>query len=269
MKNYDKFSFVKLDISCLEDLDKAYKEFKPDKVINLAAQAGVRYSLSNPHAYIKSNVSGFMNVLELCKKYNIESLVYASSSSVYGGNEKVPFSENDLINNPLSIYAATKISNELMAKIYSNLYGLKTTGLRFFSVYGPWGRPDMAIYIFSDKIIKNQPISVFNNGNMKRDFTFITDIVEGTKSALHKNYQCEIFNLGNSKLESLMDLIALLEKKIGKRAKINFLGMQPGDVKLNMASIKLSQEKLDYSPQVSINDGIAEFIDWFKKYHNL
>ena len=203
-------------------------------VVNLAAQAGVRYSIENPHSYIESNIKGFMNILECCRYYNTEGLIYASSSSVYGKNEKLPFSENDKIVRPISIYAATKISNELMAHTYSHLYGLNTTGLRFFTVYGPWGRPDMAMYIFANKIIEGSAIPIFNNGEMKRDFTYIDDIVEGINSSINRNYSCEIFNLGNNKIENLMDMISLLEEYLGKKANLEFLPMQPGDVKKPM-----------------------------------
>ncbi len=269
LSSYSNFSFTKLDISNFESLKKVFYNFRPRKVINLAAQAGVRYSIENPQAYINSNILGFMNVLELCKKYEVKGLIYASSSSVYGGNDNMPFSEGDLINNPLSIYAVSKISNELMAKTYHNLFGLKSTGLRYFSVYGPWGRPDMAIYIFTDKIMRNKPISVYNNGDMKRDFTFIADIVDGTKSALIKNYECEVFNLGNSHLVSLTDLILQIEKNLGKKAKINYESMQPGDVKLNLADVKNAKLKLNYNPATPLSYGLKKFIDWYDKHQKI
>jgi UDP-glucuronate 4-epimerase len=261
------FSFNKLDISNSDDLNKAFENFKPQKVVNLAAQAGVRYSLENPQAYIESNVVGFMNILECCRHHDVEGLIYASSSSVYGGNEKIPFSVDDRVDRPISIYAATKKSNELMAHTYSHLFGLNTTGLRFFTVYGPWGRPDMAMYIFADKISKGEPIRVFNHGKMERDFTYIDDIISGTRSAIDKNYPYEVFNLGNNNSEDLMDMVGLIESEIGKKAEIQFEGMQPGDVKKTFADIKHSQEKLNYTPTTKIVEGIPKFIDWFKKYN--
>ena len=261
------FSFNKLDISNSDDLNKAFENFKPQKVVNLAAQAGVRYSLENPQAYIESNVVGFMNILECCRHHDVEGLIYASSSSVYGGNEKIPFSVDDRVDRPISIYAATKKSNELMAHSYSHLFGLNTTGLRFFTVYGPWGRPDMAMYIFADKISKGEPISVFNHGKMERDFTYIDDIISGTRSAIDKNYPCEIFNLGNNNSEDLMEMVGLIESEIGKKAEIKFEGMQPGDVKRTFADIDHSKQKLNYTTTTKIIEGIPKFIDWFKKYN--
>ena len=200
LKSYKNFKFEKVDISKREEITTPFNNFKPNKVINLAAQAGVRYSLKNPYAYIDSNIVGFINIIELCCQNDVSGFIYASSSSVYGSNKKLPFSENDNTNNPISLYAASKKSNELIAHSYSYSYGLHTTGLRFFTVYGPWGRPDMAYYIFTKKILNEEPIIVFNNGNMKRDFTFIDDIILGTKAAIKKNYKCEIFNLGNNKI---------------------------------------------------------------------
>ncbi len=219
LQSHPNFSFNKLDISTSAELNKAFEDFKPNKVINLAAQAGVRYSLENPQAYIESNVVGFMNILECCRHHNVEGLIYASSSSVYGGNEKIPFSVDDRVDRPISIYAATKKSNELMAHSYSHLFGLHTTGLRYFTVYGPWGRPDMAMYIFADKISKGEPISVFNHGKMERDFTYIDDIISGTRSAIDKNYPCEVFNLGNNNSEDLMEMVGLIESEIGKKGR--------------------------------------------------
>ena len=197
IKKYPNFKFEKVDIADRESLTKAFVDFAPNKVVNLAAQAGVRYSLTNPYAYLDSNLIGFLNILELCRHNDVEGLIYASSSSVYGSNKKIPFSVDDRVDNPISLYAATKKANELIAHSYSHLYGLNTTGLRFFTVYGPWGRPDMAMYIFADRISRGAPIQVFNNGKMKRDFTFIDDIVSGIRASIDKNYQCEIFNLGN------------------------------------------------------------------------
>ena len=265
---YENFSYSRSDISDLDSLTETFKQFKPEKVVNLAAQAGVRYSLENPHAYIQANITGFMNILECCRQYHVAGLIYASSSSVYGGNEKIPFSVDDRVDNPISIYGATKKANELMAHTYSHLYGLHTTGLRFFTVYGPWGRPDMAMYIFADKILKGQPIPVFNHGKMKRDFTYIDDIIHGLKASINKNYPCEVFNLGNNNWEDLMDVISILENALGQKAEIEFFGMQPGDVKKTFADIDHSRDKLGYRPLTSINEGIPNFIRWYRNYIN-
>ena len=269
LKLYKNFDFVKLDIANKSRLKKIFEKFNPHKVVNLAAQAGVGYSLVNPHAYVESNVIGFLNILEMCKDYKVKGLIYASSSSVYGKNKKIPFSILDRVEEPISIYAATKKSNELMAHVYNHIYGLRSTGLRFFSVYGPWGRPDMAIYIFTEKILRNETISVFNHGNMRRDFTYIDDIVEGIKTSIKKNYSNKIFNLGNNKAESLMDIISLIEKSLGKKARVNFKGMQPGDVKETLSDIEESRIKLDFYPKISIKEGMASFIEWYKSYHNI
>jgi len=266
LKKYKNFNFKRIDISDRDTLTTAFEKFKPQKVVNLAAQAGVRYSLTNPYAYMESNLVGLLNIIELCRHNNVEGLIYASSSSVYGGNEKIPFSIEDRVDNPISLYAATKKANELIANSYSHLYGLHTTGLRFFTVYGPWGRPDMAMFIFTRKILAEEPIPVFNNGNMKRDFTYIDDIVSGTRAAIDKNYQCEIFNLGIHKSEQLLDMISLIEKKLGKIAEIKFLPMQPGDVKESFADIQYSFEKLGFEPKTSIEEGISLFISWYKEY---
>ena len=266
---YNNFEFEKVDISNLDELMLSFKKFKPTKVVNLAAQAGVRYSLKNPHAYIQSNIAGFMNILECCRKYNVKWLIYASSSSVYGGNKKIPFSVYDEVNKPISIYAASKKSNELMAYTYNHLFGLNSTGLRFFTVYGPWGRPDMAMFIFLKKIHNNEEIRVFNHGDMKRDFTYIDDIISGIKSAIKKNYSYEIFNLGNSSSENLMDMISAIEKYLKKKAKIKYLDMQLGDVEKTFADIKHSKLKLGYNPKTSMNDGITKLIDWYSDYYNI
>ena len=267
LKKYDNFKFDRVDIADRESITKSFTAFKPHKVVNLAAQAGVRYSIENPYAYMNSNLVGFLNIIELCRHNDVEGLIYASSSSVYGGNKKIPFSVDDRVDNPISLYAATKKSNELIANAYSHLYGLHTTGLRFFTVYGPWGRPDMAMYIFADKISKGEPIPVFNNGNMKRDFTYIDDIVYGTRAAIDKNYKCEVFNLGNHKSEPLMRIVSLIEQNLGKKAAINYLPMQPGDVSESFADIVLSQEKLGFNPNTSIDKGIPILIDWYKEYY--
>ena len=266
LKAINNFSFSKINICDFNSLEKIFLNFKPDKVVNLAAQAGVRYSLENPKAYINSNIDGFFNIIELCKQFNVKGLVYASSSSVYGGNEKIPFSVEDDINNPISLYAATKASNELIANSYSHLYDLNTTGLRYFTVYGPWGRPDMAMYIFTKNIMDGHPISVYNNGLMKRDFTYIDDIIAGTKSAIKKNYRCEIFNLGNNKSEELMDMIAVIEDAVDKKAKINYESIQLGDVKETFADIDKTQKMLEYFPKTNISTGIKKFIEWYMDY---
>ena len=268
LKNHNNFIFKKIDISNREHLKKIFKDFKPNKVINLAAQAGVRFSIENPYAYIDSNIIGFINLIEISHQSDVNGFIYASSSSVYGGNKKMPFSENDMTSNPISLYGASKKSNELIANSYSSLYGLNTTGLRYFTVYGPWGRPDMAYFSFTKKILAEEPIEVYNNGKMKRDFTFIDDIILGTKSAIEKNYKCEIFNLGNNKNEQLMDLIKVIENELSKEAILKFLPMQPGDVIETYANIDKSIEKLNFKPKTSIQDGMPKFIDWFRKYYN-
>ncbi len=267
LNEYKNFNFIEADICDELKIASVFQKFKPQKVVNLAAQAGVRYSLENPKAYVDSNVLGFMNILESCRHYDVEGLIYASSSSVYGGNTKVPFSIYDNVDKPISIYAATKRANELMAYTYAHLYGLNSTSLRFFTVYGPWGRPDMAMYIFAEKILKGKPIFVFNQGKMKRDFTFINDIVEGIKLSIENNYHYEIFNLGNNKSENLMDLINLIETCLDKKAQIEYLGMQPGDVKQTFADIEYSIEKLNYNPKTTINEGVPKFISWFMSYN--
>ena len=264
---FENFTFKKADIAEKEELSTAFKSFNPEKVVHLAAQAGVRYSIKNPYVYLDANLTSFLNILELCRHNSVECLIYASSSSVYGANTKIPFSMDDKTDRPLSLYGATKKANELMANSYSHLYGLNTTGLRYFTVYGPWGRPDMAMFIFTDKILKGESISVYNHGNMKRDFTYIDDIIMGTRSAMENNYPCEVFNLGNHKCENLMDMIGMIEENLGEKATINFQPMQPGDVLESFADIDKSIEMLNYRPTTDINDGIPRFIDWYKEYH--
>ena len=268
LKEYSNFKFERINIAERDTLTAAFTNFKPQKVVNLAAQAGVRYSLTNPYAYMESNLVGFLNIIELCRHNNVEGLIYASSSSVYGGNTKIPFSVEDRVDNPISLYGATKKANELIAHSYSHLYGLHTTGLRYFTVYGPWGRPDMAMFIFTKNILVGKPIPVFNHGNMKRDFTYIDDIIAGTRSAIEKNYRCEIFNLGNHRSEELMGMIQLIEHELGKKSDINFKQMQPGDVKESFADIIHSQEKLGFKPTTSIEKGIPKLIKWYKKYYD-
>ena len=267
LNSYNNFKFDKIDIANREAVTKTFTDFKPNKVVNLAAQAGVRYSIENPYAYMNSNLVGFLNIIELCRHNGVEGLIYASSSSVYGGNIKIPFNVEDCVDNPISLYAASKKSNELIANSYSHLYGLNTTGLRYFTVYGPWGRPDMAMLIFTQKILTGEPIPVFNNGNMKRDFTYIDDIIAGTRAAIDENYKCEIFNLGNHKSEQLMDIVALIEKNLGKKAEINFLPMQPGDVPESFADINKSIDMLKYKPTTNVDVGIKKLIKWYKEFY--
>ena len=267
LEKFEKFSFKEMDISNREELESAFNSFNPDYVVNLAAQAGVRYSLENPYAYMDTNLVGFLNVLEQCRHSKVEGLIYASSSSVYGSNEKIPFEVTDRVDHPISLYAATKRANELIAHSYSHLFGLHTTGLRFFTAYGPWGRPDMAMYIFADKISKGETINVFNHGDMYRDFTYIDDIVSGTRKAMDKNYKYEIFNLGNHRSEKLLEMIEIIEVELGKKAIMNFLPMQPGDISESFADIAHSEEKLGYCPSTTMRNGVPRFINWFKEYH--
>jgi UDP-glucuronate 4-epimerase len=262
------FTFEKIDIADRESLTKAFIDFKPNKVVNLAAQAGVRYSIENPYAYMDANLVGFLNIIELCRHNNVEGLIYASSSSVYGGNTKIPFSVEDRVDKPISLYGATKRANELIAYSYSHLYGLHTTGLRYFTVYGPWGRPDMAMFIFTKKIMAGESILVFNNGYMKRDFTYIDDIITGTRSAIDNNYTCEVFNLGNHRSEQLMDVVSLIEENLGKKAEIDFQPMQPGDVPESFANIDKSIVMLGYKPTTNVDAGIRKFIEWYINYND-
>ena len=267
LQNFKNFNFFQVDLCDMDSLEAIFKDFKPQIIVNLAAQAGVRYSIRNPHSYINSNIIGFLNILECCRKYNVKKLVYASSSSVYGNTKKIQSNINDLVNKPISLYATSKITNELMSHTYNQLFNIQTIGLRYFTVYGPWGRPDMAYYIFCDKIIKEEPIDVYNNGKLKRDFTYIDDIIDGTKAAINNNYECELFNLGNNKPEDIMDIIRLIEKNTGKNAIINYKDMQPGDVVQTYANIDYSREKLGYKPKISISEGIPKFVDWYINYN--
>ena len=269
LKRFKNFKFKNIDISENSLVQNLFNDFKPKRVINLAAQAGVRYSIENPHIYIQTNTVGFMNILECCKINNIEGLVYASSSSVYGENKKLPFKETDNCDKPISIYAATKKGNELMAYSYSQLYGLKTTGLRYFTVYGPWGRPDMAIFSFVESILQKKSIELFNYGDMIRDFTFIDDIINGTMLAFEKNYSCELFNLGNDRPVKLKELISIIEYNLDKKAKVKYKGMQQGDVCNTHSDISYSKKKLGYIPKITINKGIEAFIKWYMSYKNL
>ena len=256
-----------MDISNRNKLEEFFSKNKINIVVNLAAQPGVRYSIENPYAYLDSNLIGFMNILELCRHYEVEGLVYASSSSVYGNNKKIPFNIDDKSDSPIALYGATKKANELMAHSYSHLYNLHSTGLRYFTVYGPWGRPDMAMNIFCDKIINDQPLSVYNDGDMKRNFTFIDDVVEATKNALIKNYKYEIFNIASNKTEKLMDVISVMETCLKKKAIIDFQSIQPGDIKESFANIDKTKMMLDYEPQTSIRRGIPKLIEWFNNFY--
>lgn len=262
-------SFVRMDIADTEALRRLFEEEKFDKVMNLAAQAGVRYSIKNPMAYVQSNVVGFTNILECCRHCGVKHLVYASSSSVYGGNTKTPFSEDDRVDAPVSLYAATKKSNELFAHVYSKLYGLPTTGLRFFTVYGPWGRPDMAPILFASAITEGRPINVFNNGDLIRDFTYIDDIVGGTIQVIDKvpadAIPAKVYNIGCSNPVRLMDFISEIERNLGTEAQKVFLPMQQGDVYQTNADTAHLETEVGYHPSVRLPEGIARFIDWYKK----
>ncbi len=285
--NQSNYRFIKLDLTDKENLLKLFEQENFDYVVHLAAQAGVRYSLENPQAYIDSNIFGFFNILEGCRLYPVRHLVYASSSSVYGNNKKVPFSENDRVDHPISLYAATKKSNELMAYTYSYLYNLPTTGLRFFTVYGPWGRPDMALFKFTKAILNGEPIDIYNKGDMLRDFTYIADIVAGIKGVLeliptlnmdwssdlpNQSYSIvpyKIYNIGKNTPVKLMDFIDAIEKELGKKAKKRLLPMQPGDVPSTFADVQRLIEDIKYKPSISIEYGIVEFIRWYKNYYNI
>ncbi len=269
LKDFENFVFYKEDIAIFDNVKKIFEEQKPDKVCNLAAQAGVRHSLTHPEDYIQSNIVGFFNMIELSKQFKIKNFVYASSSSVYGKNEKIPFSVEDRVDHPISLYAASKKSNELIAHTYSHLYKLPTTGLRFFTVYGPWGRPDMALFLFTKAILENRPIKVFNYGKMKRDFTYIDDIVNGVVAALEKAYLYEIFNLGNHRSVELLYFISLIEENLGRKASKELLPLQPGDVVESFADIEHSRQLLGFEPKVSIEQGVKNFINWYKEYYNV
>ena len=269
---YDKqFKFIKLNLEDKEELSNLFLKFNFDLVCNLAAQAGVRNSIKNPSAYTSSNIIGFLNILECCRNNSVKRLVYASSSSVYGNRSNVPFSENDNVDYPISLYAATKKSNELMAHSYSHLYALETIGLRFFTVYGPWGRPDMAYFLFTDAIINKQSIKVFNNGKLSRDFTYIDDITSGVVSTLVENSKnkdlYKLYNIGNSQPVNLLDFINTIEKKVRIKAIKKMLPMQPGDVNRTFANISNLVKDYNYKPQTSIDEGIDKFVDWYKSFY--
>jgi len=277
LKAQSGFSFHKLDLSDRDGVETAMDAITGiDRVVHLAAQAGVRYSLDHPFAYVDANLTGHMVMLELCRHLlNFKHMVYASSSSVYGGNTKLPFSVDDRTDSPVSLYAATKKANEHMSQCYSHLYGVPQTGLRFFTVYGPWGRPDMALYIFTKAITEGRPINVFNNGDMKRDFTFVDDIVAGVIAALDNPPDAcsgpphRVYNIGNHRSEPLMRMIEVLEDCLGRKAEINFQPMQPGDVKETYADVSAISNDLGYAPTTPIDIGVPKFVDWFKSYHRV
>jgi len=281
------FTHVNIDLADRKAVEILFRENNFDAVVNLAAQAGVRYSLINPHSYVDTNIVGFVNILEGCRHSGVKHLVYASSSSVYGANTKMPFSIHDNVDHPVSLYAASKKANELMAHTYSHLFNLPTTGLRFFTVYGPWGRPDMALFLFTKAIMENRPIDVFNNGNMERDFTYIDDIVEGVCRVIHRLPQSSpvwngdepdpatsycpyrIYNIGNNNKERLLRYIEILEDCLGRKAEKNFLPMQPGDVPATFANVDELVEDFDYKPGTTLEYGIGKFVDWYRGYYKI
>ena len=286
-EKYPNYKFVRLNLEDKNALEKLFQDEKFDKVCNLAAQAGVRYSLTNPDAYINSNIIGFLNILECCRHYNVKALSYASSSSVYGLNETQPFSTSHNVDHPVSLYAASKKSNELMAHTYSHLFGLPTTGLRFFTVYGPWGRPDMALFIFTKAILEGKPIDVFNYGEMKRDFTYVDDIVDGVVRVIDNppigdaawdgktpdpgssKAPYKIYNIGNSSPVKLLDFIEAIENKLGKKAEKNMMPLQAGDVPSTYANVSDLTADLGYKPSTDVVTGISRFIDWYRSYYNI
>ena len=287
VKSYQRFSEVRINIEDREQMEQCFATHQPERVINLAAQAGVRYSLENPYAYVDSNIHGFMNILECCRHNNVEHLVYASSSSVYGANTNMPFSVHNNVDHPVSLYAASKKANELMAHTYSHLYRLPTTGLRFFTVYGPWGRPDMALFLFTKSILEGKPIDVFNYGNHRRDFTYVDDIVEGVIRTLDNVASANdswsgdspdtatslapyrLYNIGNNSPVELMRYIEVLENCLGKKAEKNMLPLQPGDVPDTYADVQALVTDVGYKPNTSIEEGIARFVDWYKDYYQV
>ena len=284
---HERFRFVKLDVADRPGMEALFAKERFDRVIHLAAQAGVRYSLQNPHAYIDSNIVGFMNVLEGCRHSQVQHLVYASSSSVYGGNTKMPFSEHDSVDHPVSMYAATKKANELMAHTYSHLFGLPTTGLRFFTVYGPWGRPDMALFLFTKAILEGRPIDVFNHGRMQRDFTFVDDIVEGvirvtdrtaapnpdyvsdTPDPGTSNVPYRVFNIGNHSPVQLLDYIGCIEDALGMKAQKNLLPLQDGDVPATFADVDALSDWVGFTPATDIATGVQRFVAWYRGYYKV
>ncbi|MDC0761942.1 NAD-dependent epimerase [Brevibacillus sp. AG] len=276
LQAYPSFRFFKVDIADQSKMDELFREMEPEIVIHLAAQAGVRYSLENPHAYTTSNITGFLHILEGCRRSRVRHLLYASSSSVYGGNTKLPFAEYDPVDEPVSLYAATKKANELMAYTYSHLYGLPATGLRFFTVYGPWGRPDMALYTFTKAILSGEPVRIFNYGNMTRDFTYVDDIVEGMLRLMNRIPQREgdkapheVFNIGNHQPIDLLTFLSILEEKLGKKAVRDYLPIQPGDVPATYASVEALYEATGFRPKTPVDVGISRFVDWYVSYYGV
>ena len=267
--SHNNFSFYHEDINNLDALKRIFSQHQIDRICNLAAQAGVRYSIQNPFIYQESNVGGFLNLLEMARQFPVSNLVFASSSSVYGNNKKLPFSVEDSVDTPISLYGATKKADELMAYAYSHLFEIPLTGLRYFTVYGPWGRPDMALFLFTSSILDGRPIDIYNFGRMKRDFTYIDDIVDGTISALNSPFRYEIFNLGNSKTVELMELIKIIEEELGIEAKKNFLPLQPGDVPETYANIEKTKKMLGFNPKTSIRTGIRKFLNWYRDYYKI
>jgi UDP-glucuronate 4-epimerase len=265
--------FVRMHLENREDLQKLFKEFKFDMVCNLAAQAGVRYSLENPEAYVDSNITGFLNVLECCRHHSVKRLVYASSSSIYGNSDAVPFKESANVDKPISLYAATKKSNELMAYTYSHLYDIETIGLRFFTVYGPWGRPDMAMFLFTDAMINKKSIKIFNYGDLSRDFTYVNDIVAGVVATIIEDSKdkslYKLYNIGNSAPVQLMDFIKSIENSLGLVAKKEMLPMQAGDVRQTWAEVTKLQKDYNYKPNTSVDKGVKAFINWYKMYYKI
>ncbi len=267
--SHHNFIFYHEDINNLDALKRIFSQHQIDRICNLAAQAGVRYSIQNPFTYQESNVGGFLNLLEMARQFPVNNLVFASSSSVYGNNKKLPFSVEDSVDTPISLYGATKKADELMAYAYSHLFEIPLTGLRYFTVYGPWGRPDMALFLFTSSILDGRPIDIYNFGKMKRDFTYIDDIVDGTISALNSPFSYEIFNLGNSKTVELMELIKITEEELGIEAKKNFLPLQPGDVPETYANIEKTKKMLGFNPKTSIRTGIRKFLNWYRDYYKI
>lgn len=274
LNKFDRFTFIRGDLSNKDEVDSLFNTYHPNIVVNLGAQAGVRYSIENPEAYIQSNIVGFFNILEGCRHNEVEHLVYASSSSVYGSNKKIPFSTEDKVDKPVSLYAATKKSNELMAYTYSHLYGIPATGLRFFTVYGPYGRPDMAYFSFTKAILEGKPIKVFNNGDMYRDFTYIDDIVTGIVNVMKRppvkdenGVQHKLYNIGNNKPEKLMDFIQTLESCLGKEAIKEYYPMQPGDVYQTYADVKDLMNDFNFKPDTPISVGLKKFVEWYREYY--
>lgn len=277
--DHPRFEFVKMDLAYREGMQRVFLSERFDRVVHLAAQAGVRYSIENPNAYVDGNLVGFVNILEGCRHNDVEHLVYASSSSVYGANEKQPFAETDQVDHPISLYAATKKANELIAHTYAHLYGLPTTGLRFFTVYGPWGRPDMAYFLFTKAIFEGKPIRIFNHGKMQRDFTYINDIVEGVSRVIEAPPEAgeqpgtsapyAIYNIGNNQPVELMSFVEAIEAATGTEAVKEYHPMQPGDVPITYADVSRLQEAVGYHPNTSIDKGIGEFVDWYREYYGV